>query len=407
MPARVHVTGRDVFIVGAARTPIGRYGGTLKSMHPAELGAVAARAALERAALAPADVDEIFVGHGRQAGSGPNPGRQVASRTGIPVTAPALTLNQACASSLQAVALGAQAIELGQSDVVLSGGIESMSRMPYLVDSDDARWGHRMGNFTLVDAMYRDGFTCSISGLIMGQTAEILAREYGITRDQSDEYALGSQQKAEAAVKAGRFAAEIAPMAIEGRKGEKVLFAADEHPRAGATIEGLRKLPLVFPEVEGQQGIITAGSSSGITDGGAAIVLAGGAAVSARGLTPMARVIGWATAGVDPRIMGIGPVPAVRALLEKTGLSMDDFDLVELNEAFAPQVLAVLRDVPIAADRLNVNGGAIALGHPIGATGARILVTLVHEMKRRGAKRGLATLCVSGGLGMALAVEQA
>jgi acetyl-CoA C-acetyltransferase len=331
----------------------------------------------------------------------------VASRTGIPVTAPALTINQACASSLQAVALGAQAIELGQSDVVLSGGIESMSRMPYLVDSDDARWGHRMGNFTLVDAMYRDGFTCSISGLIMGQTAEILAREYGITRDQSDEYALGSQQKAEAAVKAGRFAAEIAPIAIEGRKGEKVFFTADEHPRAGATIEGLRKLPLVFPEVEGQQGIITAGSSSGVTDGGAAVVLAGGAAVTSRGLTPMARVIGWATAGVDPRIMGIGPVPAVRALLEKTGLSMEDFDLVELNEAFAPQVLAVLRDLPIENPRLNVNGGAIALGHPIGATGARILVTLVHEMKRRGAKRGLATLCVSGGLGMALALEAA
>jgi acetyl-CoA C-acetyltransferase len=405
MPARVHVTGRDVLIVGAARTAIGRYGGTLKSMHPAEFGAAAARAALERASLEPAGVDEVFIGHGRQAGSGPNPGRQVASRAGIPVTAPALTINQACASSLQAVALGVQAIELGQSDVVLGGGIESMSRMPYLVDSDDARWGHRMGDFTLVDAMYRDGFTCSISGLIMGQTAEILAREYGITREASDEYALGSQQKAEAAIKAGRFGEEIAPIAIEGKKGEKVFFAADEHPRAGATIEGLRKLPLVFPDVEGQQGIITAGSSSGITDGGAAVVLAGGGAVASRGLTPLARVIGWATAGVDPRIMGIGPVPAVQALLEKTGLSMDDFDLVELNEAFAPQVLAVLRDLPIDPARLNVNGGAIALGHPIGATGARILVTLIHEMKRRGATRGLATLCVSGGLGMALAVE--
>ena len=405
MPARVHVTGRDIFIVGAARTPIGRYGGTLKSIHPAELGSVAAKAALDRAGLAPADVDEVFVGHGRQAGSGPNPARQVASRTGIDVSAPAQTINQACASSLQAVALGAQAIELGQSDVVLSGGIESMSRMPYLVDSDDARWGHRMGNFTLVDAMYRDGFTCSISGLIMGQTAEILARQYGITRDASDEYALGSQQKAEAAIRSGRFADEIAPIAIEGRKGEKTLFATDEHARAGTTIESLKKLPLVFDKVEGQEGIITAGSSSGITDGGAAVVLASDAVVKARGLTPLARVIGWATAGVDPRIMGIGPVPAIQALLEKTKLTMEDFDLVELNEAFAPQVLAVLRDVPIAADRLNVNGGAIALGHPIGATGARILTTLVHEMKRRGAKRGMATLCVSGGLGMALAVE--
>ena len=404
MPARVHVTGRDVFIVGAARTPIGRYGGTLKSIHPAELGSVAAKGALDRAGVAAADVDEVFIGHGRQAGSGPNPGRQVASRAGVPVTAPAMTINQACASSLQAVAFGAQAIELGQSDIVLSGGIESMSRMPYLVDADDARWGHKMGNFTLVDAMYRDGFTCSISGLIMGQTAEILARQYGITRDMSDEYALGSQQKAEAAIKAGRFGDEVAPIAIDG-KGEKILFATDEHARAGTTIESLRKLPLVFEKVEGHEGIITAGSSSGITDGGAAVVLAGESAVRARGLKPMARVIGWATAGVDPRIMGIGPVPAVQALLEKTTLTMDDFDLVELNEAFAAQVLAVLRDMPVASDRLNVNGGAIALGHPIGATGARILVTLVHEMKRRGAKRGLATLCVSGGLGMAVAVE--
>src|SRR5688500_14051030 len=218
MPARVHLPGRDVFIVGAARTPIGRYGGTLKSFHPAELGAIAAKAALQRASLPPDAVDEIFIGHGRQAGSGPNPGRQVASRTGIPVTAPAQTINQACASSLQAVALGAQAIELGQSDVVLSGGTESMSRMPYLVDSDDARWGHRMGNFPLVDAMYRDGFFCPISNLIMGQTAEVLAREYGITREASDEFARGSQQKAEAAIKAGRFAEEIAPIQIDGKK---------------------------------------------------------------------------------------------------------------------------------------------------------------------------------------------
>ena len=410
MPARVHVTGRDVFIVGAARTPIGRYGGTLKSIHPAELGAVAAKAALERAALTPDAVDEVFIGHGRQAGSGPNPGRQVASRTGIPVTAPAQTINQACASSLSAVALGAQAIELGQSDVVLAGGIESMSRMPYLLDSDDARWGHRMGNFALVDAMYRDGFFCPISNLIMGQTAEVLARQYGITRDESDAFALGSQHKAEAATRAGHFAQEIAPIEVrrqkaEGRSGIVELFATDEHARAGATIESLQKLPLVFAEVDGQKGIITAGTSSGITDGGAAVVLAGGDAVKSRGLAPMARVIGWATAGVDPRIMGIGPVPAVQALLEKTGLTMQDFDLVELNEAFAPQVLAVLRDLPFENERVNVNGGAIALGHPIGATGARILVTLLYEMKRRKAKRGLATLCVSGGLGMALAVE--
>lgn len=405
MSARVHVAGSDVFVVGAARTPIGRYGGTLKSVHPAQLGAVAARAALERAGLSGSDVDEVFIGHGRQAGSGPNPGRQVAVRAGVPVEAPAQTINQACASSLSAVALGAQAIELGQSSVVLSGGVESMSRMPYLLDSDDARWGHRMGDFALVDAMYRDGFFCPISNLIMGQTAEVLARQYGITRDASDAFALESQRKAEAATAAGRFADEIAPIAIDGRKGETVLFATDEHPRAGTTIEGLAKLPLVFPKVDGEPGIITAGTSSGITDGGAAVVLAGGDAVRARGLEPLARIIGWATAGVDPRIMGIGPVPAVRALLDKTGMSLEAFDLIELNEAFAPQVLAVVRDLSMDEARLNVNGGAIALGHPIGATGARILVTLLYEMARRRAKRGLATLCVSGGLGMALAVE--
>src|SRR5688500_9418645 len=246
MPARVHLPGRDVFVVGAARTPIGRYGGTLKSIHPAELGAVAAKAALERASLAPDAVDAVFIGHGRQAGSGPNPGRQAASRTGIPVTAPAQPINQQCAASLYTVRLGAQAIELGQSDVVLAGGVESMSRMPYLMDSDDARWSHRMGNFALVDAMYRDGFFCPISNLIMGQTAEVLARQYGVTRDESDAFALGSQQKAEAAIKAGRFADEMAPIALEGRKGEKILFATDEHARAGATIESLQKLPLVF-----------------------------------------------------------------------------------------------------------------------------------------------------------------
>lgn len=396
----------SVVILGAARTPIGRYGGTLRNTHPAELGARAAKAALERAGIAPEDVDEALFGHGRQAGSGPNPARQVCQRAGLPFTVPAQTINQACASGLQTVALGAQAILLGQSRIVLSGGIESMSRMPYLVDAEDARWGHKMGNFTLVDAMYRDGFRCPLSGLIMGETAEILARQYGITRDESDAFALGSQLKAEAAAKAGRFKEEMVTAPGLDGKGKPVELNVDEHPRAGSTIEGLRKLPLVFPNVEGHDGIITAGSSSGITDGGAAVVLAHEDEAKQRGLKPMARIVGWATAGVDPRTMGIGPVPAVRKLFAQTGLTMDDFDLVELNEAFAAQVLAVVRDVPIAADRLNVNGGAIALGHPIGATGTRILVTLLYEMIRRDAKRGLATLCVSGGLGMALAVER-
>jgi acetyl-CoA C-acetyltransferase len=396
----------SVFIVGAARTPIGRYGGTLKDTHPAELGAVAARAAMARAKVTPADIDEAIIGHGRQAGSGPNPGRQVAHRAGVPFTAPAQTINQACASSLQAVALGAQAILSGQSSIVLAGGIESMSRMPYLVDSEDARWGHKMGNFALVDAMYRDGFFDPLSNLIMGQTAEVLARQYGITREASDAYALESQKKAEAAIAAGHFRAEIAPAPGKDAKGKPVTLEHDEHPRAGSTIEGLRKLPLVFDKVDGQSGIITAGSSSGITDGGAAVVLAGEGVVNSRGLSPLARVVGWATAGVDPRLMGIGPVPAIHKLFPRIGWTMDQVDLVELNEAFAPQVLAVLKDVPIAADKLNVNGGAIALGHPIGATGARILVTLLYEMIRRDVKRGLATLCVSGGLGMALAIER-
>jgi len=396
----------DVVIVGAARTAIGRYGGTLRDTHPAELGARAVRAALERAHIAQAEVDEVFIGHGRQAGSGPNPARQVGRRAGLPDTVPAMTINQACASGLQSVALGAQSILLGQSRIVVSGGIESMSRMPYLVDSEDARWGHKMGNFALVDAMYRDGFFCPLSNLVMGQTAEVLAREYGITREDSDQYALETQRRAEAAIAAGRFADEITPAPGRDAKGKPVELTVDEHPRAGTTIEGLRKLPLVFEPVEGKAGIITAGTSSGITDGGAAIVLASSGEAARRGLTPLARITGWATAAVDPRMMGIGPVPAIKKLLATTGLALAGFDLVELNEAFAPQVLAVLRDVPIDRDRLNVNGGAIALGHPIGATGARILVTLLYEMMRRGVRRGLATLCVSGGLGMALAIER-
>ncbi len=401
----------EVVILGAARTPIGRYGGSLKDIHPAELGAIAARAAIERAGLTPEDIDEVLVGHGRQAGSGPNPGRQVGHRTGIPARAPAQTINKACASSLQAIVSAAQSIMLGESDIVLAGGIESMSRMPYLIDAVDARWGHRMGNFTLVDAMYRDGFQCPLSNLIMGETAEVLARQYGITRDASDGFALESQQKAKAAIDAGHFSREIAPVTLPAAKGaprgaDPATLDRDEHPRGDTTLASLGRLPTVFGDVEGHPGIITAGSSSGVTDGGAAVVLASADTARARGLKPMAKITGWASAGVDPRIMGIGPVPAIDTLRRRTGLDVDQFDLVELNEAFAAQVLAVVHDRPIASDRLNVNGGAIALGHPIGATGARMVVTLVHELERRGARRGLATLCVSGGMGMALAVER-
>jgi acetyl-CoA C-acetyltransferase len=394
----------SVVILGAARTPIGKYGGAFKDVHPAELGAVASRAALQAAGLTPGDVEGVWFGHARQAASGPNPARQVAHRAGVPHSAPAQTINKACASGLQALASGAQEILLGEAELVLAGGIESMSRMPYFVDSIDARWGHKMGNFQFVDAMYRDGVQCPLSNLIMGETAEVLAHEYGITREQSDAFALESQRKAEAAQLAGRFSDEIAPVSISAR-GKTIEVTTDEHPRHGTTIDALRKLPLTFPKVEGHDGIVTAGSASGITDGGAALVLASAEFASARGLRPLATITGWASAGVDPRTMGIGPVPAVRKLQRRIGLGVQDFELVELNEAFAAQVLAVLADLPIPADRLNVNGGAIALGHPIGATGARIVVTLLHELRRRGGGRGLATLCVSGGMGMALAIQ--
>jgi acetyl-CoA C-acetyltransferase len=395
---------RDVVILGAARTPIGRFGGSFKDLHAAELGAVAARAALSRASVEAADVQEVLIGHGRPAGVGPNPARQVAHRTGVPHTAPAYTINKACAGGMQALASGAQSIMLGESEVVLAGGIENMSRVPFLIDAADARWGHKMGNFQFVDAMYRDGFADPLSGLIMGETAEVLARQYGISREESDQFALESQRKAEAAQKAGHFTREIAPVTVT-EKGKSIDIVADEHPRHGSTIEALRKLPLTFPKVDGHDGIITAGSASGITDGAAVLVLASADFAKARGLKPLAKITGWASAGVDPRIMGIGPVPAIAKLKERTGLLVEDFDLVEINEAFAAQVLAVLKDVPIPAEKLNVNGGAIALGHPIGCSGARIVVTLLHELQRRGQTKGLATLCISGGMGMAMAVE--
>ena len=401
------MSGADIVILGAARTPIGKYGGGLRSVHPAELGAVATKVALERAGVPGSAVDEVLMGHGRQAGSGPNPARQVVRRAGLADTVPAQTINKACASGMQAVATGAQGLLLGESTLVVAGGVESMSRMPYLIDPDDARWGRRMGHFPLVDAMYRDGFSCPLADMIMGETAEVLARQYGVTREASDAFALRSQQRAEAAITAGRLAPEIAPVEVTGGRGGATRVERDEHPRFGTTLEMLGKLPLVFPCVEGHPGIITAGSASGITDGGAALVVATRQRARELGAAPLARVVGWASAAVDPRLMGIGPVPAVRKLLARTGLALDDFGLVEINEAFAPQVLAVLRDLPVRDDRLNVNGGAIALGHPIGCTGARILVTLLYEMLRREERLGLATLCVSGGMGMAMALELA
>jgi acetyl-CoA C-acetyltransferase len=397
---------RDVVIVDAARTPIGRYGGAFRSVHPAELGAAATRIILKRTGVSADEIGEVLMGHGRQAGSGPNPARQVGRRAGLPDSVPAQTINKACASGLQAIATASQSIALGEYEVAIAGGIESMSRMPYLIDAEDARWGHKMGNFTLVDAMYRDGFTCSLSGMIMGETVEVLARQYAVSREASEAYAVESQRKAGQAIKSGRFRDEIVPVTVKDPKGRELTVDADEHPRPDTTVDSLRKLPVVFNNVEGLPGSITAGTSSGITDGGAAVVVMSAERANQLGMQPLARITAWASAGVDPKLMGIGPVPAVRKLFARTGLTMKDFDLVELNEAFAAQVLAVLKDEPVDADRLNVNGGAIALGHPIGCTGARIVVTLLHEMKKRGAKRGLATLCVSGGMGMAMAFEK-
>ncbi len=390
---------RPVFVLSAARTPIGKFGGAFASMSAADLGEVAAKAAIERSGLPPAAVDETIFGHARQAGGGPNTARQVSHRAGIPDSVPAFTVNKACGSSLKALTLGALTIGSGENDVVLAGGAECMSATPYMLTR--ARFGMRMGHGELVDGMYRDGFLCPLCGELMGATAETLAREYGILRAEQDAFAVETQRRAGEAIRSGRFAAELAPVSVAGKKGP-VEVAADEHPRPDTTLEALARLPPVFDP----SGTVHAGNSSGITDGAAALVLATDEEAAKAGVEPLARVVAWASAGVDPARMGIGPVPAVRALLEKTKLSLSDIDLIELNEAFAAQLIACARDLSLDLAKVNVNGGAIALGHPIGATGARITTTLLHEMKRRGAKRGLATLCISGGMGMAVLFER-
>ncbi len=390
----------DVFILSAVRTPIGKFGGSLASQTAADMGVHAARVAMERAGVAADQVGETIFGNARQAGGGPNVARQISIRSGVPQEVPAYTVNQACASGMKAVALGFEEIAAGHLDCMLAGGTESMSRLPYYLDG--ARWGYRLGNQELVDGMYRDGFYCPMAKMAMGETAEVLAEQYKITREEQDQYALRSQQRAEAAIAAGRFQAEIAPVTLDGKKGPQV-FDRDEHPFLGATLEKMAKLAPVFSKT----GTITAGNSSGITDGAAALVLASDAFVKKHKLKPLARILATTSVGVDPRIMGIGPVPALRKLEAKHGLALSGFDLIELNEAFAAQVLACDRELHMDPEKLNVNGGAIALGHPIGCTGARITVTLLHEMLRRKARRGVATLCVSGGMGMALALESA
>jgi acetyl-CoA C-acetyltransferase len=389
-----------IAIVAAARTPIGKFLGGLSSLSAVELGSHAVAAALARAGVAPTDVEELILGQARQLGSGPNPARQVAIKAGCGDACVAATVNKACGSSLKAIDLARAAILLDGRSVVVAGGMESMTNIPFLLPN--FRQGFRLGHVEVKDGNYQDGFTCGILGEPMGMTAEYLADEYHIDRAAQDEFALRSHQKGEAAQAAGRFADEIAPVTIAGKKGPSVV-ATDEHVRAGVTPADLQKLPPVFrPKV----GTVHAGNSSGITDGAAALVLMGERECRRRGQTPLAWLGALATAGVPPRIMGIGPVPAVRTLLQKTGRTLADYDLVELNEAFAAQMLACLHDLPIDPARLNVNGGAIALGHPIGATGARIVVTLLHEMRRRGSRRGLASLCMSGGMGMAVEFER-
>jgi len=389
-----------VYILSAVRTPIGKFGGSLASQTAADMGMVAAKAAMERAGVQPAQVQETIFGNARQAGGGPNSARQISIRSGVPQEVPAYTINMACASGLKSIVLGFQEIANGDLDCVLVGGTESMSRLPYYLDG--ARWGYRLGNQELVDGMYRDGFFCPLAKMVMGETAEILAEQYKISREEQDQFALTSQQRAAAAQSSGRFDAEIVPVTIEGKKGATV-FARDEHLFPDASPEKLAKLSPVFSKT----GTITAGNSSGITDGAAALVLASETFVHQNNFKPLARIVAAVSAGVDPRTMGIGPVPAIRKLEGKNSLKLSDFDLVELNEAFAAQVLACDRELHFDREKLNVNGGAVALGHPIGCTGARITVSLLHEMLRRKAHRGLATLCVSGGMGMALAIETA
>lgn len=391
---------RDVLLASSVRTPIGKFGGTLKDWSASDLAIPVFEEILKRANVAPDLIDEVIIGNARQAGGGPNVARQISYRARIPESVPAYTVNKACGSGLKSIILAAQEIALGRAEAIIAGGTESMSRVPYLAEG--ARWGLRMGNVELVDGMYRDGFLDPLSGQVMGETAETLARQYSISREEQDEYALRSQQRAEVAASEGRFRAEVLPLSIKDRKGNAIEFSTDEHARSGATIESMQRLAPVFSS----EGTITAGNSSGITDGAAALLVISGDFAEAHSVRAQARLIDYEVVGVDPRIMGIGPVPTVRKLLERQGLTLADIDLVELNEAFAAQVLACDRELGFDHDRLNVNGGAIALGHPIGCSGARIMTTLLHELERRKAKLGLATLCISGGMGIAALVER-
>ncbi len=387
-----------IVIASAARTPVGAFNGSLASLSGHELGKVAITAALERAGIQPGDVSEVILGQVLTAGQGQNPARQASIAAGIPVDSPAWGINQVCGSGLRAVALGAQQIQSGAANIVVAGGQESMSQSMH---ASHMRSGTKMGPVEFVDTMVKDGLWDSFNGYHMGTTAENVARQWQITREDQDKFAVASQNKAEAAKKAGKFKDEIASVTIKGKKGDTVV-AEDEYIKDGVTVEGIAKLRPAFDKA----GTVTAANASGINDGAAALVLMTAAEAKKRGIEPLARIVSWAQAGVDPSIMGTGPIPASKKALEKAGWTPKDLDLIEANEAFAAQACAVNKGVGWDTDKVNVNGGAIAIGHPIGASGARVLTTLVHEMKRRGAKKGLATLCIGGGMGIAMCVER-
>lgn len=389
-----------VVIASAVRTPIGNYGGSLKDISAVALGEIVYREAIRRAGLEPSQIDEVIMGNVLQGGQGQNPARQAALKAGLPEETTAMTINMVCGSGLRAVALAAQAIRTGEAEIVLAGGFESMSTAPYYLDK--ARWGYRMGNGALVDGMIKDGLWCAMGDTHMGITAENLAEKYQLSREEQDAFAAESQRKAQEAIAAKRFAEEIVPVEIPQRKGDPIIFDTDEFPRAGVTVESLSRLRPAFKK----DGTVTAGNASGINDGAAALVLMTEAKAKELGITPLATFVASAHAGVAPEIMGIGPASAVRKVLTKTGLTLEDIDLIEANEAFAAQALAVNKELGWNTDIVNVNGGAIALGHPIGASGARILITLLYEMKRRQVKTGLATLCIGGGMGIAAVVQR-
>ena len=388
----------DIVIAGAVRTAVGSFNGSFANTPAHELGAAAVKEALNRAKTAPDEVDEVILGQILTAGQGQNPARQASIAAGIPAERTAWGLNQLCGSGLRSVAVGMQQIVTGDADIIVAGGQESMSMAPHCAH---LRGGVKMGDFAMVDTMIKDGLWDAFNGYHMGNTAENVAREFQITRDEQDQFAVKSQNKAEAAQQGGRFTDEIVPFIIKTRKGD-IVVDKDEHPRAGTTIESVAKLRPAFAK----DGTVTAGNASGINDGAAAVVLMSAGAAAKRGVEPMARIVSWATAGVDPALMGTGPIPSSRRALEKAGWKVDDLDLIEANEAFAAQACAVNKDLGWDQDIVNVNGGAIALGHPIGASGGRVLVTLLYEMQRRGAKRGLATLCIGGGMGIAMCVER-